>query len=112
MVDQMLIYNTIQSGEEKEIIKFKPIDLKKFIEDILSDFAFKATQDGTKLSFHGEKLFTNTNKNRLKHALINLVSNSLKFASGKNIRVELQKIQSTDKPICIDIIDEGCGIKD
>jgi sensor histidine kinase regulating citrate/malate metabolism len=51
-----------------------------------------------------------TDRAKLKHVLINLISNALKFSTRGDMRIVLATDPQTNHPTRIDVIDTGVGI--
>lgn len=85
-------------------------NLSKTIEDIVKNFKIEFDNKGVSLKGHIEKdLYINFDKNKISQALINLISNALKFTDeGGKVLVTLKK--DTNNAI-IEIEDTGIGIK-
>ena len=110
LINDVLDFSKLEEGEEE--LKLEPFNLIFMIREVLSTFEEQITEKKLTLTkeFSSDELKIIGDKNRLSHALTNLVSNSIKFTnSGGRISVI-----ATDygKEVEIAVSDTGVGIPD
>lgn len=108
MVFEILELTKIEAGSLT--LKFEKVDIRTLMEHITKDFAWRAEENGIKLSYSVARdvpLITG-NPDYLLRALGNLIANSLKFTHrGGSITISIEKSISD---IIITIVDTGIGI--
>ncbi|KGO14812.1 sensor histidine kinase [Clostridium botulinum] len=105
--------NVLKEFESESIkLNFQTIFLDELIADICSDFYVAAENKHIKLQYHIENYedYSITgDKDKLKQAFINLLSNALKFTgAGGEVLI---KLYTSDKNIVVEVKDNGIGIK-
>ncbi|MHB9941775.1 two-component sensor histidine kinase [Clostridium sporogenes] len=105
--------NVLKEFESESIkLNFEKIFLDELISDICSDFYAIAENKNIKLQYHIENYedYSITgDRDRLKQAFINLLSNALKFTEdGGKVLI---KLYTSDKNIVVEVKDNGVGIK-
>ncbi|APH14886.1 his Kinase A domain protein [Clostridium sporogenes] len=106
--------NMLKEFESESIkLNFQTIFLDELIADICSDFYVAAENKNIKLQYHIENYedYSITgDKDKLKQAFINLLSNALKFTEdGGKVII---KLYTSDKNIVVEVKDNGVGIKE
>lgn len=106
LIEDLLDVSRIQSG--KLTHRFEPTLLKPLIHDLIERFHEQSIQTHTPIEFVTKVNPTlNCDPFRIDQVLTNLISNALKYASGKPIHVSLD---ADDKHVFIRVQDFGMGI--
>ena len=69
-----------------------PFDLVKFTSELLSELEYKSHKENTLIKFESEfqHLTVDSNDKRIQYALYNILSNAMKFAKGRQVRVQIK----------------------
>ena len=113
LVNSLLDFHQISTGKLK--LNLNVIDLRETIESITRLFNYQYSQKGIYLKLDvNETLLTvvNTDENRLKQILINLIANAIKFTFKGGIRITIDQDPADNECLQIAVIDTGMGIKD
>ncbi|MCF2489315.1 PAS domain-containing sensor histidine kinase [Dyadobacter sp. CY347] len=107
------ILNDFLSLERLEAGEFKPVfsnfDLVKFSEEVTEDMQLMAKQNQQIIYRHtGTSAFVHLDPSLLKNAIINLISNAIKY-SGEDTFIEFNT-EVTPSLVTITIKDDGIGI--
>lgn len=106
ILNEFLSLGKIEEG--KIDIHKEPFDLKDFIEAIIYEMSILLKPGQTLVHEHNGTSLINSDSNLLKHVLINLVSNAIKF-SPENTPIKI--VTTIDlNSATINIIDKGMGI--
>lgn len=102
----------ILSRSEEEIISLKPevIELKEFIENVLTSFHSRAEENSINMEVISEEnsISLKIDLNSLHQIIVNLVDNALKYSPlGGNVSISLKE---SEEMISISICDSGLGI--
>jgi len=112
-IDSILDLGQIRYNRLK--LNVSTFDVKVFILEIYYLFEFQFKQKGiffkTKISKHVPQ-YLNTDQNRLRQVVINLVSNALKFTFEGEVILSIDKHPSSDKYLLFTVEDTGTGISD
>jgi len=103
-----------QIGSGKLRLNPSRITLDKVLTDITCLLQFQTNQKGISLDFQIDKdvhPYVNTDENRLKQILINLIGNAVKFTLKGGIKVLVTQDADDPKCIRISVNDTGIGIK-
>jgi len=110
VINDVLDFSKIEAGKlEINLIDFS---LRELIEDVVELFANKAYEKGIKI--YADMAFDvpeviNTDPQRLKQVLSNLVGNAVKFTEIGHVRLKAA-VESSSKNLVLSIIDTGIGI--
>ncbi|KJR45495.1 Phosphate regulon sensor protein PhoR (SphS) [Desulfosporosinus sp. I2] len=107
LVNDLLI---LSRSEEEIFLKPEEIELKKFIEDVLTSFQPRAEENSITMEVISEEtsIFLKIDLNSLKQIIVNLVDNALKYSTqGGNVSISLKE---SAEMISISISDSGLGI--
>jgi signal transduction histidine kinase len=109
MIDQILIYSRLESN--KHAIRIEQIPLSKLIGDLAETFDFLCRQKGIELKLRvAEKLpAIESDAERLKEILSNLLQNAVKYTDKGSISMRVEQLSGTDS-ILFEISDTGIGI--
>ena len=106
LIEDLLDVSRIQSG--KLTHRFEPVKIKELIEELIDRFSEQSHQTNTPITFLANvDPILNCDPFRIDQVLTNLISNTLKYASGKPVDVVLD---GNDEYISIQVIDQGMGI--
>lgn len=106
LIEDLLDVSRIQSG--KLTHRFEPVQIKNLIEELVDRFSEQSHQTKTPITFVANvDPILNCDAFRIDQVLTNLISNTLKYASGKPVEVVLD---GNDEFISIQVIDQGMGI--
>lgn len=116
LIDDLFKMSSIESGKEKVILK--DIDLPLFLDDIHKSMKVYQKNLGKQhLGFHlsipenYNKLIIYTDELKLKHIIMNLVKNAIKFSESGTIDYGFNICENADKmEITFFISDKGIGI--
>jgi len=109
MIDQILIYSRLESN--KQAIRIEQIVLSKLINDLGETFDFLCRQKGLELKLRAaEKLpAMESDTERLKEILSNLLQNAVKYTDQGSISMRVEHLSGADS-ILFEISDTGMGI--
>lgn len=113
VLNEVLDFSKIESGKlEVEMNAFDPMET---LQEVVALFQEKARQRGIDLSYTLKTEFTEriwSDKIRLRHILVNLVDNAVKFTeSGKvTIHVFYENSRGSDGKLIVEVMDTGIGI--
>ncbi len=113
VINDILDFSKLESG--KYNFNYTDFELSSCIEKSLDVIALKVQEKGVKVSYSIEEdvpIYINSDFDRLKQVLINLLNNSYKFTSNGMIRVNVKKIdfQSGIYTLMFEVLDTGIGI--
>lgn len=108
LINDILTLSEIKAGWID--IDLQPVDVVVIAEETLETLRAQARASGLNLALEtAQKLpQTNTDGDKLKQVLINLISNAIKFTRQGGVKVNIRK--SGSDYLCIDVIDTGMGI--
>lgn len=93
---------------ENSSLNLSRFDLADLIQQLLLNFEPEFRNKGVKLDFQGDHLSITADRDKLSQAVINLLSNALKFTpSGGKVAV---RIETDLGKVAIRMKDSGCGI--
>jgi heavy metal sensor kinase len=107
LVDRLLTLSRAETGQAP--LSRERIDVEGFVRDITAHLAVLAEEKGQTLAVEApDAVETVADRQVLRHAVINLVDNAIKFTPpGGAVRV---RVSSTPASAVIDVIDAGPGI--
>jgi len=113
LINEILDLSKVESG--KLSVDFQNCCLKELVTDIISTLKLKATQKGIKLEIYysdGIPEFINTDPQRLKQILFNIIGNSIKFTDEGGIVINISTINKASKltQLIFTVKDSGIGI--
>lgn len=107
LVNDLLI---LSRSDEEISLKLEEIELKKFIEDVLTSFHSRAEESSITMEVISEEtpIFLKIDLNSLTQIIVNLVDNALKYSTqGGNVSISLKE---SAEMISISVSDSGLGI--
>jgi len=110
LIDNVLDYSMIEKGIKK--YNFKIVEIHQIIKDVLKlmEYQFKIQKFKVKTAFYKDDLLIYADKDAIIEAIINIVSNSIKFsAENKSLNFTTIIANST---ISVVISDAGIGISE
>jgi signal transduction histidine kinase len=109
MIDQILIYSRLESN--KQAVRTEQIVLGKLISDLAETFDFLCRQKGLEFKLRAsEKLpAMESDAERLKEILSNLLQNAVKYTEKGSISMRIEHLSGADS-ILFEISDTGMGI--
>lgn len=108
VVNEILDLSKIESGK-LEMHK-EAVDFKAFVQTLMSHCQSQAKKDGTQLSLdllQNIPDYVALDLFRMRQILLNIISNALKFAKGRNVRLS---VAVNGGYLDMQIQDNGCGI--
>ena len=106
MINDLLNVSLITTG--KLDLEMEKGSLTEAVQDVVNGFSDKAMREGSVIHFRpGQAIFAQFDKIRIEQAVTNLISNAIKYGSGKPITLTLRKTRSDAILI---VKDEGIGI--
>ena len=113
LVNSLLDFHQISTGKLK--LNPKRVDIRKTLDGIVRLFQFQCSQKSICLSsetIEDVYPFVNTDENRLKQVLINLVGNAIKFTMKGGVKITASQDPLDEDFVLISVIDTGIGIKE
>jgi signal transduction histidine kinase len=109
MIDQILIYSRLESN--KQAIRIEQIVLSKLISDLAETFDFLCRQKGLQLKLRASAKLPamESDTERLKEILSNLLQNAVKYTDKGSISMRVEHLSGPDS-ILFEISDTGMGI--
>ena len=108
LIDTVLNHSKIESGVKK--YKFEEINLTDVVQNVLRsmEYHFKMSKFSVNTSFEEEVIMINADADEVVEALINLLSNALKYSIDKKL-IDVSIYQKGEYAI-IEVKDKGIGI--
>ena len=109
LINDLLDLSKIEAG--KLAIQNQKINVQKLLNDLLKSYASIAHIKNIEFStpFDNSNLFINTDEEKLRRILINLISNAIKFTEKGSVTLHCQE---TYKHITFTVKDTGIGLLD
>jgi signal transduction histidine kinase len=102
----MLDVSLINSG--KLSLHPEQTDLSVIVHDVVEQLSDQARVSGSRISIKGENSIAGFwDRNRIEQALVNLLSNALKYGAEKPVEISVEKIGDDAQ---VSVRDEGMGI--
>jgi CheY-like chemotaxis protein len=111
LINEVLDLSKIEAG--KMTVTIEKVLLKTFTEDLIRGFKSNAEQKGLKLITNMDielPEYINTDSQRLKQILKNLISNAIKFTDVGSVNISMRRLNT--KKIIIEVTDTGIGIQE
>lgn len=107
LMNDFLSLEKLEEGKVKVV--YSPVDVKNFLEDIISEFnPVKKPGQNILLEFSGDNVEVTTDRQLLTNIMHNLVSNAIKYSGeNKEIRISARHVNDCLK---ISVMDRGIGI--
>lgn len=106
LIEDLLDVSRITAGKLR--LNLESIDLKKIIEEVMAQYEHQLKDALLRIEIDAEsKVICQVDPMRIEQVIINLLTNALKYAPGKPIKISLKKAGEIAK-ICIK--DQGPGI--
>lgn len=107
MVNDMLDIEKLNSGKME--FKYTEFDIHSLLKDIKIELWFMCKEKKITLSLSGKKRMVNTDKEKVKQVLINLINNAYKFTEEKwSIKL---KLSQSKKYLKVEVVDTWIWIK-
>jgi len=113
LVNSLLDLHQISAGKLK--LTISKINIRKCLQDVLKLFQFQANQKGIFLTLsvsEDVQSHINTDENRLKQIIINLVGNAIKFTSKGGVKILITENKEDPSYLGITVTDTGMGIQE
>jgi signal transduction histidine kinase len=110
LVDQLVVLARLEGGIET--LKLEPVAIAELAQDVLSQFALRASDNKIELSVtpHDPSILVHADIGKLERVLCNLIDNAFRYTpNGGAIWVELVR-SDIDHRVVINIHDTGSGI--
>jgi signal transduction histidine kinase len=108
VIDEILEFSRLEAGEER--FHFEKVELGKLVDEVASGGEVMAKERGLRFEVHttGEKERLRTDPDKVRHILLNLISNAVKFTreGGVELDAELHDGVATFR-----VSDTGIGIQ-
>ncbi len=110
MISQVLDLSDVET--HKLQLQISPVALERLIPEIVAGFAFELHDRPIRLltELPGRMEPLETDAGRLKHVLVNLIGNALKFTERGSVTVRVAVDEQSRRPVRIDVTDTGIGI--
>ena len=110
MISQVLDLSDVET--HKLQLQISPVALERLIPEIVAGFAFELHDRPIRLltELPGRMAPLETDAGRLKHILVNLIGNALKFTEHGSVTVRVAVDEQSRRPVRIDVTDTGIGI--
>lgn len=110
LIDNVLNYSKLERGIKE--YNFQPINFNILLEEILKmmEYQFKMNKFSVTKTFEGKDLIANADRDCVIEAIINLISNSMKFSPDEK-EIEI-KLYSENSFIAVEVIDKGIGVNE
>jgi len=111
LVNSLLDMHQISSGKLK--LNISKINIRKCLQSVIRLFQFQTNQKGISLTLSVDDnvpSHINTDENRLKQVIINLIGNAIKFTSQGSIKVTVRENSDELDYLIISVTDTGLGI--
>lgn len=110
LIDNVLNYSKLERGIKE--YNFQPVNFNILLEEILKmmEYQFNMNKFSVTKTFEGKNLLANADRDCVIEAIINLISNSMKFSPDEK-EIEI-KLHSENSFIAVEVIDKGIGINE
>jgi len=107
IIDRILVSSQLDRHELR--IEHERIDVRALCDSVLASTALRASPRHTLVLDAEEQVWAQSDPNRLRQVLVNLVDNALKYSPEGGI-VELRVHRDNGDGVLIDVTDQGLGI--
>jgi PAS domain S-box-containing protein len=110
LIDQVLDLSKVEAGEMKPTIA--PVDLDRLLRDTMDQIRGSVGDRPIALQAEipGGLAAIDTDADKLKQVMINLLTNALKFTERGHVTIRVAADEQSRRPARIDVIDTGIGI--
>ncbi|WP_413584228.1 ATP-binding protein [Bdellovibrio sp. HCB274] len=109
LINDILDITKVESGHID--VELAAVPLAPFVDELRSMMQVKAVKSNVSLNFtvsdHLQQMEIQTDRNRLKQILVNLINNALKFTEGGTVQLSVDSVGSE---LVFDVKDTGIGI--
>jgi len=107
LVESLLDVSRISAG--RMMLNREIVDLGALVRSVLGQFELQARGSGTPIvtELPAEAVLGNWDRERIEQALVNVLSNALKYGPGKPVRISLEPLDGVAR---LSVKDEGIGI--
>ena len=109
MIDRILTFSRLEA--DKTRLRIEPFSLNKVLTDLQDTYVFIGQQKGIAIEWElpKEDFVLQSDPERIKEILNNLVQNAVKFTSQGRVAVRFQNLRSLDS-VVLEVSDTGMGI--
>ncbi len=110
LVNQILDLSKIESGHLE--LRIAPVSLQTLVKETMAQMESQVGEREVRLvaELPSEALPIQTDADRLKQVLVNLIGNAIKFTPRGSVVVRVEVDPSTRRPVRIDVADTGVGM--
>ena len=112
IINQLLDYSVLEEGNLK--LEIKPIIFQDFVDETLLPMKQSAISKELDFTYHIDSKVPETvwmDENKIRHALMNLVSNAIKYTKKGSVTVDFDEVMiKEDNYLRVTIKDTGIGI--
>jgi signal transduction histidine kinase len=110
MIDQILIFSRLEAS--KQPLRIQELRINTVLNDLRDTFDFLCKQKGLELKWEvpTDPLAVQTDPDRVKEVISNLLQNALKYTDRGFISMRLRELRTQD--IILEVADTGIGIPD
>ena len=106
LVDKLLDISRLTEGRLE--LELEPVDLEALVRDVLGRFEEELRRSGSEVTVRGDGSSVGRwDRSRLDQVVTNLISNAIKYGSGRPIRVTMD---GTERTARLEVRDQGIGI--
>jgi signal transduction histidine kinase len=109
MIDQILVFSRLEAGKDK--IRLEEFPISKIVNDLKDTYEFLGRQKGLEVKWDLAAGIppVNSDPDRIKEILSNLLQNAVKYTDKGSIFIRIQYATSTDS-VTLEVNDTGVGI--
>jgi signal transduction histidine kinase len=109
MIDQILVFSRLEAGKDK--IRVEEFPISKIVNDLKDTYEFLGRQKGLEVKWDLAAGIppVNSDPDRIKEILSNLLQNAVKYTDKGSIFIRIQYATSTDS-VTLEVNDTGVGI--
>ncbi|MBZ0256115.1 PAS domain-containing sensor histidine kinase, partial [bacterium] len=110
LINDILDLSKIEAGRTS--VKSQVVDVVSLIESISLQFSYQFHKRGIdfNLNLPEEAVYLQTDKQKLRQIMQNLISNALKFTNEGHVEIKLKTSPVSGHPVYLEVTDTGVGI--